>query len=69
MPHRSCSSSPPIDCVRCQQCYQFVQLLFFLQPQIQVLVLRVLAVTKLVAEEYSLDDLFLEYYQHDENHQ
>jgi ABC-2 type transport system ATP-binding protein len=27
------------------------------------------AVTKLVAEEYSLDDLFLEYYQHDENHQ
>lgn len=26
-------------------------------------------VTKLVAEEYSLDDMFLEYYQHDENHQ
>ena len=26
-------------------------------------------VTKLIAEEYSLDDLFLEYYQHDENHQ
>ncbi len=26
-------------------------------------------VAKLVAEEYSLDDLFLEYYQHDENYQ
>lgn len=25
-------------------------------------------VTKLVAEEYSLNDLFLDYYQHDENH-